>query len=542
MCDSSKNTRWATWIPGAVNHVLNGEVKRIDPGAHIGADHNSKKIFVTSTQRGHEVTKDVILRFRPGPPKFLRVFQLSLMSPWEAHGAIDRMIIRRIHHHHLRPDVHPDDNLQQLWIRATKEQLQEIEDLLVQLGEVGVAGASGGNDATLRVIPVGKDVDKAIERIQELWPRIRPNPIRILNPGQASMQTEPAPTDPPDPGSESAPGQFSVPPESIPDPSGTGGEPVGYDDVPVDRGFQEGYRPPVSSADDAALASEVNSEPSGDYGAKVDPEFAHLAEMRDSETAADEEATQFDGTDPVIVIPGPDKITIASDDTDALNQLESILKTVFAKGVDGNSHRDFSIRQLDNTSATDVASTIQEILEATEGIYRFGNVAVVPEQRLNALIIYGHRTDRRRLDPLLDILDSETFDAARAYQTKLVTFKYSDATRALQILSGVYEVQMTSGGTRGALGIPSGVPAEVATVLRQINAAASAPLLTMERQRETNSILIKAPQELLDEVVALAMELDEAVHTKRANGVKLIPLKKSSSARVMEILSRVIGD
>ena len=80
----------------------------------------------------------------------------------------------------------------------------------------------------------------------------------------------------------------------------------------------------------------------------------------------------------------------------------------------------------------------------------------------------------------------------------------------------------------------------MATVLRQINAAASAPLLTIEPERETNSLLIKAPQELLDEVVQLAMELDEAVKTKRAMGVTLIPLQKSSSARVMEILNRVL--
>ena len=94
------------------------------------------------------------------------------------------------------------------------------------------------------------------------------------------------------------------------------------------------------------------------------------------------------------------------------------------------------------------------------------------------------------------------------------------------------------GGT--SMSVPSGVPSEVATVLRQINAAALVPLLTIETQRETNALIIKAPQDLLNEVTELVKELDEAALTKRANGVTLLPLRKTSSKRVMEILRSVL--
>ncbi len=478
---------------GAVNHSLNGAVKEADPGANIAADYNGEKVVVTTNRRGHEVARDVISRFTPYEPKSLRIFQLSFMSPWEAQGAVDRMILRRIPDLKRRPDVHPDDNLQQLWVRGTDEQIKEIEQLLVQLGEVGLAAdAQSSSSGNLRVVPIGKDIEGALRRIEDVWPRIRSNPLRVVRPDD-STNAEAAPDD--EPPTDSPPAQFSVPAE---DP---------------EQGIPQ---QPTAEQEETDAVSQDDSQPTPP-------------------------SSELDGLDPVIVIPGDGRITIASDDIDALNQLEALLRTIYAQGTDGSSFRDFAVVQLRNTAADDVATTIQEILDKAEGITYFGDLAVVPEERLNALIVYGSRTDRRRLEPLLEILDSEKFDNNRAYRTKVLPLKYSSATRVEDILQAIYRVQMTAGGSRSTLGIPAGVPTEVATVLRQIKAAASAPLLTIETQRETNALIIKAPQDLLDEVVALATELDESVHKNRANGVTLLPLQNSSSRRVMEILQNVLN-
>jgi hypothetical protein len=76
--------------------------------------------------------------------------------------------------------------------------------------------------------------------------------------------------------------------------------------------------------------------------------------------------------------------------------------------------------------------------------------------------------------------------------------------------------------------------------LRQINAASSAPLLTIEVQEETNSLVVKAPQNLIDEISELVTQLDETSATNRARGVTLIPLKKTNSRRVMQVLNDVL--
>ena len=99
---------------------------------------------------------------------------------------------------------------------------------------------------------------------------------------------------------------------------------------------------------------------------------------------------------------------------------------------------------------------------------------------------------------------------------------------------------MTAGGTRRAIEIPAGIDSSVANVLRQINAASSAPLLTIEVQSETNSLVIKAPQNLIDELSELVTQLDESAATNRARGVTLVPLKQTNTRRVMRILNDVL--
>jgi type II secretory pathway component GspD/PulD (secretin) len=171
----------------------------------------------------------------------------------------------------------------------------------------------------------------------------------------------------------------------------------------------------------------------------------------------------------------------------------------------------------------------------------FGSVVIVPETRMNALIVYGGRTDRDRIEQLLEILDTEKLpDSGRIFRTEVITINHADAEKVEDVVRGVYRTEMTAGGTRRAIEIPTGIDSSVANVLRQINAASSAPLLTIEVQEETNALVVKAPQNLIDEISELVTQLDETSATNRARGVTLIPLKKTNSRRVMQVLNDVL--
>jgi type II secretory pathway component GspD/PulD (secretin) len=283
--------------------------------------------------------------------------------------------------------------------------------------------------------------------------------------------------------------------------------------------------------------------------ASQEPTESQAAEKTTAEAAADNTnaAAKVPGQDepsPVVIIPGIDRITIASDDIEALDQLESILRATSSSRTSSNvasRNRDFSVYQLRNAGAEEVAETLESIYDSRAGMLAFGSVVIVPETRMNALIVYGGRTDRDRIEQLLEILDTEKLpDSGRIFRTEVITVKHADADKVQDVVRGVYRTEMTAGGTRRAIEIPTGIDSSVANVLRQINAASSAPLLTIEVQEETNSLVVKAPQNLIDEISELVTQLDETSATNRARGVTLLPLKKTNSRRVMQVLNDVL--
>ena len=264
---------------------------------------------------------------------------------------------------------------------------------------------------------------------------------------------------------------------------------------------------------------------------------AFTGQMMDELISAFDKAGKDDDVR-VVIVTGEGRLTVASDDTEALNQLESLLRTVFSQ-TGRTRGRDFTIYALRNAGAEEVAETLNSIFQQEQSITT-GTVIIVPEERLNALIVFAGRSDRSRLESLIEALDSErTPDSLTASVTRVIPVEHASAVQISSILSGIYKSQMTAGGSRQSVKIPEGVSSDVASVLRQINAAASSPLLTVQTQSETNSLIVKAPVNLLDEVEALIHQLDEATVT-RARRVTLIPLRRSSSRRILETLGRIV--
>jgi len=357
----------------------------------------------------------------------------------------------------------------------------------------------------VRVIPLNGDVDGAVRRIQDLWPRIRRNPLRVLQPAAAdspAQQPPILPQPPPQPPANPAADAQCDPP-SEPTPAVTPGNSAAVsadqpEALPV-------VSPGVSATVSDSLSESVSDEPPA-----------------------------------VVVIPGVDRITIASEDQSALDQLETLLRTAFSRSV-SQRNRDFSVYQLRNAGAEEVSETLESVYTSRAGLLAFGSVVIVPETRLNALIVYGARTDRDRIEQLLEILDTEKLpDSGRVFRTEVIEVQNADAEEIEDVIQGVYRTEMSAGGSRRSIEIPAGIDSSVASVLRQINAQSSSPLLTVEVQRETNSLVLKAPQNLIEEISELIRQLDSSSQSSRARSVRLLPLRRTNSRRAMEILGDVL--
>ena len=483
--------------------VAEGVLRSIDSAATVSWEKASKQLVVTTTPAGHQQINAAMERFQESDPREMDVIQLRMLSASSAQNAIEGLYGDTFTKDDSYPVIQADEDSQQLLVRGSKKQLQDIRTLLIKMGETGLSPTGDVTtqaNRNLRVIPIQGDVEPTLQKIQDLWPRVRRNPIRVLRPGVEAPATEPQPQ-------PKADGQFSVPPEENSPPAPDGPTPASKE-------------PTESQAVEKATAAAT-----------------------DNTNAAANQPGQ-DEPSPVVIIPGTDRITIASDDIEALDQLESILRATSSSRTGGtvaSRNRDFSVYQLRNAGAEEVAETLESIYDSRAGMLAFGSVVIVPETRMNALIVYGGRTDRDRIEQLLEILDTEKLpDSGRIFRTEVITINHADAEKVENVVRGVYRTEMTAGGSRRAIEIPTGIDSSVANVLRQINAASSAPLLTIEVQEETNSLVVKAPQNLIDEISELVTQLDETSATNRARGVSLIPLKKTNSRRVMQVLNDVL--
>ncbi len=486
--------------------VFDAMFRRSD-NVRVSFDSKTRTLIAVARPDQQVVIKaliDELEQFEESDLREMDVIQLRMLSASSAQNAIEGLYGETFTKDDNYPVIQADEDSQQLLVRGSKKQLQDIRTLLIKMGETGLSptgDVAAQANRNLRVIPIQGDVEPTLQKIQDLWPRVRKNPIRVLRPGVETPAPEPQPQPKVD-------GQFSVPPEET-------SSPAANETTPTSK------EPTVSQAAEKATAEAATDNTNA---AATPPEQDELS--------------------PVVIIPGTDRITIASDDIDALDQLESILRATSSSRTGGavaSRNRDFSVYQLRNAGAEEVAETLESIYDSRAGMLAFGSVVIVPETRMNALIVYGGRTDRDRIEQLLEIIDTEKLpDSGRIFRTEVITVKHADAEKVQEVVQGIYRTEMSNGGSRRAIEIPTGIDSSVANVLRQINAASSAPLLTIEVQEETNSLVVKAPQNLIDEISELVTQLDETSATNRSRGVTLIPLKKTNSRRVMEVLNDVL--
>jgi hypothetical protein len=79
-------------------------------------------------------------------------------------------------------------------------------------------------------------------------------------------------------------------------------------------------------------------------------------------------------------------------------------------------------------------------------------------------------------------------------------------------------------------------------MLQQMNAAAAGPLLTLQVDQVTNSIVILAPGQLGEEVVELVQQLDQKAEAEDARRIGIVPLKSANVEQLEEALEQLMRD
>ncbi|MAT16115.1 MAG: hypothetical protein CMJ46_12700 [Planctomyces sp.] len=564
--------------PDSVEEALESVV----PNAKLGVDDNNYSVVATANQKDHARIREAIERLDidPNEGKQLEVFTLQVNEPYDAEYTIEQFFGNSVWDSNpASPQINSDEVNQQLLVRGTEKQLADIRQMLIKMGETHLAQATpSSNDSKIRVIPFHGNTEEAIEELQRVWPQLRSNKIKLVVPSAVAPTMrklrEPEGDAKPTPGAN-----FSVEDDAK---SEEKAEPSEQEREEFRKLVEQARAKLKAQAEaEAKQAEEQESLPELEP-APTDPDVTPQpatplpAESAPATEEPEEPAAPMNPADvtplpstgeanettpaeapageapPIIIAPGDDSITISSDDQEALNQIERLLRAMSREESRPSIGKDFVVFQLKYASAESVEDTLDDLFRGnrrrgggnnrnTSSISNpFSSILVQADERLNALIVYGNKKERDMIEELLGILDTEeTNDVLQQNKPQIVTVQNAPATRIESVLRDIYSSELRSAGGSRPIPIPAGVSYEVAATIQQINITRAAPLLTLTVDEDTNSIIIAGADHLVIQVIDLIHELDKKAETESTQTFKVVPLKKINSTRAREVLQEL---
>jgi type II secretory pathway component GspD/PulD (secretin) len=553
------------------------------PDVRLAIDPATGHLVAHARPEQHAVIRATIAQMQQDTRQ-VTVIPLRTLDPQVAVLAVSKLF-GGTENNPAAPKVDADPLTRQLLVYGTPVQIAQIRDLLQRMGETeSSASGPGGTGGNFRTLPLsGFEVQGALQRVLEIWPARRGNRVEVI-PAPSAIpewrpQQRPQPPGAPREGTAPdaalqrrkvqqadarLPGQGVVRAVYVRQPlsgheSEVGGSPLGR-------------VPPAAVPTDAATGTAAAAAPPATEPAGGGPAAQQAAEPPARQAA------------PIYVIPGPGGVLLYSEDTEALDEFESLLSTLASPAFSGQER--YWIFYLENANAVTVAETLSQIFGAgsapaagrstgsllgdvasaalgdlggsilgslldsatgggsSEGLMT-GPVRIVPETRLNALIVQARPNDLDLIQQLVEKLDqAELPETQVAPRPRMIPLYNTSAAQVAEIIKQVYQENLVSASRSQQ---PSAE--DFLRLLRggrsgsgsSNRATENRPRLSIGVDTRTNSLIVSAPLPLFEEIRQLAETLDQQT-TESNQVVRVVTLQRSNPQTIQKALAAIAGD
>jgi hypothetical protein len=266
---------------------------------------------------------------------------------------------------------------------------------------------------------------------------------------------------------------------------------------------------------------------------------------------------------PIVVVPGPQGLTIYCEDLDALEEFERVLMTAAGESANGR----LTVFYLKFAKAQAVADELDKILfgepvdsdkssvkgknasrPAVHSTMATGVIKITPETRLNALLVLANRTDRETIARLLKVLDLKESPDEIALRPKprMIAVEHARAKDVADVLRQVYADRVVAAQNQNQRGRGAGL----ALLMRGMAAAGRdqgqtpsdpAARISIGVDTRTNTLVIDAADPLFAEIKQLVAQLDTAAASENET-VRLVTLHRTSPIAVEKAMEAFGGD
>lgn len=475
----------------------------------------------------------------------------------------------------FKVDADVENNRLLLW--ANDIEVREIENLLMKLGEIA---PPGGNRNTMRTLDSldPEDSEKLLERIRRIWPGISPNELIIEDAGPTPRSRRPEPTESPDAStprkepSEKKPAAKTKGPKAASPPK----------TAPAARAATQPKAREVllavaNTTDDERTAEESQAADSPVNADSREPEVTAPRQPRQRGDATPYEKPRPQTPAPVRIRRGPDgRLILESQDTDALDRLEELLHEA------APPKRDYKVFYLKHSTtwAYSVELSLKDFFEEDKKKstgnnfnpfygYRMGGdntqdsnrrlskrkaLKFISDSDSGTIIVQGADAQQlKTIEELINIYDQPlATDGKQVRKTQIFTLKYSKATTIAETIKDVYRDLLSTNDKayQNQQGKEGQKPpernytfvygnAESGDKSKQETPIKFKGLVSLGVDDISNTIIVSAPESLLENIEQLIEQLDRAAQP--TNSVQVVKLDgKINSSDLQKRLSKIL--
>jgi len=464
----------------------------------------------------------------------------------------------------FKVDADVENNRLLLW--ANEIELREIENLLVKLGEIP---PPGGNRSTQRYLENldPEDADQLLERVRKMWPGISPNELIIEDAAPPRKPRRPEPTESPDATTPLDESSKKKSPTKINAPKAQAAHPKAREvllavaDDPTEQKLTEQVSN-LLSQEEVEVDETPAVRPNRVQGQNRDGQVENLPPGRTPP--------------PIRIRRGPDgKLILESQDTAALDQLEDLLQEA------APPKRDYKVFYLKypSTWAYSVELSLKDFFEedkkkpgSTFDPY-FGRMVrdssqdssrrlskrkplkFISDSDSGTIIVQGATPEQLKVvEELINIYDQPlASDGKQVRKTQVFTLKYSKATVLAEAIKDVYRdllsatdkaLQNNQPGKEGQkppernYTFIYGGGGDDDKSKQQETPVKFKGLISVGVDDISNTIIVSAPESLLENISELIDQLDRAA--RPTNSVQVVKLDgRVSATELQKRLSKI---
>ncbi|MDR1963467.1 MAG: hypothetical protein LBQ50_06785 [Planctomycetaceae bacterium] len=464
------------------------------PDVRLSLDTKTGGIAALGRPANHATIRETIRQMQLNVPK-IEVISLNRLSPASAVDSIKKFFATSTVSDSSAsaakttpgvsaPTVEADISARRIIVRGTVSQIAEIRALLLKLGEDGTGGKIA-NTSTIRNIQLSPAATALVlDQLKEIWPKLEQSEIKIVTPSaivpmrsthelKNDLKNDLKPKDekkdeklmdelidetfdkePPITQFRNNPRYLSVQQTKI---------------TETESPHQPTYQPIRTSevSETEELKRQIN-------------ELQKKLETIQLSSQPQTTNPKPQSLPPVVVSSGPNGLMISSEDPEALNKLEELIRMLSDESVLGKTS--LAVYYLKNSTAEVVAQTLQTLMNSGNsstfgvsgagsvdtspsfegeqraevlGLLTFGNsiektgpVSISADARLNALLVQANPVDHKtieRLLPILDQADAQGGDILNRPKPRLIPLKNMRAEEAQTVVEKVYANRLQSG-------------------------------------------------------------------------------------------------